>query len=308
MVLLAIPAIIIVAALGFFYAGDLFQNFSPELPSFNLNKQQKTAAPPSASGPNTNPPSTIQTPSPQPSDTSPSDQHIDSTTSPFAKKVFISKVTAPRSNRTSLVTIKANLSASEEVSITNWRIDTVEERYTIPKGSPEFSQQNNIKSDIVLTNGTIVYISGARNPIANNANYRVNQCLREFEDGRKFPLSVPGNCTKVPKPTLREISNLSISCQDYILKNTGRSCTFPQFDQERAVTVDVDCFFYLTELEKRYKETSTYEYCYQQHSADPDFFRNLWHIYTEGVEFLRESRDHLILYDDQGRFVHEYFY
>ena len=227
-------------------------------------------------------------------------------TSPYFGKVKISRISPPRDSRPSTITLTTRLAGEETIPITGWEFESRIERYTIPKGREVFGVFDTSripKTDIILQNGTKLFISTGINPLANNFNFQPNQCFGHFAKDRRFPISVPSSCPNA-KPTKEEISFLSPTCQDFILRKIGK-CEIPDYSQNLKIIGDFDCHVYLKDvLKHRY----TYEYCYQQHSEDRNFVRNEWHIYTDGEEFLRPGHDRVILRDQNGLFVHEVLY
>ncbi|MEK7510159.1 MAG: hypothetical protein AAB567_01195 [Patescibacteria group bacterium] len=225
--------------------------------------------------------------------------------SPYSGKVKISRINPPRNSQSSQINLTTKLLKNEAVNITGWRFEGRTDQYSIPKGVRQFAKFDTsqiLREDIILEHGDTVVLTSSFNPFANNFNFKPNQCFGYLAKGKRVSSSIPTSCP-FAKPSKEELSLFSPSCQDFISKNI-RGCEIPDYSQNLPILRDFDCVTYLKNIENQL----TYEACFQRYSRDENFFKNEWHIFTDGEEFLRLGHDYIVLRDQNGLFVDTYIY
>lgn len=226
-------------------------------------------------------------------------------TSPYFAKVDISRVTIPTKTRNSKITLSTKLASDEKVNITGWKFETQIDKYTIPQGVVLFTGDvsTNKREDIVLRSRQKAVIESRHNPLANNINFRVNECFGFLEEEFNTSLPESNRCPKDFEFTKGEVSQYSPACQDFLL-NKVKGCKIPDYSQNTAIFADFSCVVLLKNL----KDKFTYGYCLQQFSDEENFIKNTWYIYNEGDEFLRGGHDRIILLDENSLFVDKFIY
>ena len=114
-----------------------------------------------------------------------------------------------------------------------------------------------------------------------------------------FPLSI-SSCPN-DKPSVEEITFLSESCQEFILRKINfSSCQIPDYSQNIVISTDGECVSYIT-------GNLSYNACYQKHSKESNFLKNVWHIYMN-TDFVRQLHDVIELIDQNGLLVDKKVY
>jgi len=238
-------------------------------------------------------------------DSTPASRTFQTHVSPYFGKVDISRITIPTKTRNSKITLSIKLAPDEKVNITGWKFETQIDKYLIPQGVVLFTGDvsTNKREDIVLQSGQRVIIESRQNPLANNINFRVNECFGFLEEEFNTSLPESNRCPKDFEFTIEKVSQYSPACQDFLLKKM-KGCKIPDYSQNTAIFADFSCVILLKDLEAKF----TYGYCLQQFSEDKNFIKNTWYIYNEGDEFLRGGHDRIILFDENGLFVDKRIY
>jgi len=238
-------------------------------------------------------------------DPTPASRTFQTYTSPHFGTIDISGVTIPTSSRNSKITLNTKLAKDKEVNITGWTFETQIDKYIIPQGVMLFTGDvsTSKREDIVLQSGQKAIIESRHNPLANNINFRVNECFGFLEEEFNTSLPETNRCPKDFEFTKGEVSQYSPACQDFLL-NKVKGCKIPDYSQNITIFADFSCVTLLKNLEDKF----TYGYCLQQFSDEENFIRNTWYIYNEGNEFLRGGHDRITLFDESGMFVDKFLY
>ncbi|PIT92826.1 MAG: hypothetical protein COU08_00380 [Candidatus Harrisonbacteria bacterium CG10_big_fil_rev_8_21_14_0_10_42_17] len=185
------------------------------------------------------------------------------------------------------------------VPVTNWKLQTNHGSVFIPKGDITLSPDTNVSGEAIsLRDGEVLFLHTNTPPHA--INFRLNKCTGYLNEEGFLP-KLPQECPEVFK-TRSELSLFSAECQDYVLslgRCEGPLSRIPEFN-------DGHCFATLL-------TRAEYRGCFNAHRNDSDFARNEWHAWlgTNAREFsdIFDSRhDRVLLLDDRGKIVDEFFY
>ena len=237
-------------------------------------------------------------------DTTPAQSVINLSVSPFFGKVKISTTRAASNSSNSLIKLTTSLGQEQKVTITGWKIQGKGGSFTIPIGIGRIPSALNIvpSTNIIIKRSDTILLTGDQSPFGTgkNFNFRPNACMGYLKAYYTFSLSVPSSCSSA-KPQIEEITFLSESCQEFILRKINfSSCMLPDYSQNIAVSVDSTCVTYLA-------DNFSYNACYQEHSKDSNFFRKEWHIYMN-TNFIRSLHDVVVLTDKNGLLVDKKVY
>ncbi|GEM_PF-1736275 len=225
--------------------------------------------------------------------------------SPYFKQIVISKVTLPHpvKNKPASVLTEINLASKigvkEKVNLTGWKLQGNNGFAFIPAGSEILSP------DVYKNTGGIVVQAGETVRLFSNkapfsANFKMNKCIGYLNVNRFVP-ELPRQCPLIYQ-TRSQLSTYGAACQDYVLSLKvcdGPLTKLPTFN-------DLNCFNTLL-------KNAEYPGCFVAHHNDKDFFSKEWRVWLGSVakgdvSFLDARHDRLLLFDNNGLLVYEYFY
>lgn len=226
--------------------------------------------------------------------------------SPYYNEINISNLRKPdvKANP-SLITISTNLSSSQTVNITGWKLEGKKGSVLIPSGAEVYSPNNDSswKQNIKLKKGDTVYISSEASPFSlSTISFRPNKCMGYYLKSTNFPISISKNC---PKPIASDLSSfLTPECKNFITTEVG-TCEFPNPTKinEARLYSDTYCMDYLN-------TNFNYNGCVNNYSRDSNFSLSKWHIYTDtnSNEIMDRFGDTVYLKDSNGLVVAKYCY
>ena len=252
--------------------------------------------------------------------------------SPYAGKVVISSkgsaASAIQVNQEN-ITIRNN-TRSESISITGWTVkngrenrlfptssSTLQVRYqsdrvAIPTGARILTgTQANFLTPVVLGPREQAYLVTGKmpnqSPYAVPVSFKLNKCIGYLEALPPYNFS-PRASANCPAPSKEpELASLEQSCYNYVRRLSV--CHTPVFEVRDGIDY-VDKTTGLSGYCKSYvKKRFSYSGCLAQHVADNDFTGTSWYIYLNYPQQLWDvNREHISLYDAQGRLVDELSY
>lgn len=182
------------------------------------------------------------------------------------------------------------------VDLSGWTLQSYTVKYSIPTGANLYDPASSgASADIVFKSGDYLTIIGQLGPINNN--YRLNKCFG-YLNYSPSPTPSPNFDNNCPTPNSSEISNLSISCQNYI--RGLWQCEIPATSDFTDYNLDSQCQNFIINRLNYFGCVSYYRY-------DSDFSSRNWYVYS-GNNFLLPDHDKLILRDSQGFLVDVYSY
>lgn len=216
--------------------------------------------------------------------------------SPYKGKILISSVSGNSSEPESESITVENITDKDTISITSFRIESSRGgSIAIPYGQNIPGLYGAINNDpVVLRPGDRAMITIGRQE--GNVNFRENLCTGYLDQANKFNPSLSRDC---PRPDTRALVDLSDRCISIVSSaSTCRTVTssFPDrlLDNQCAAYVDAHL---------------NYPGCVNDYRSDPDFYARRWLVWMQrNEEFFRNSLEHVILKDQQGRVVAEYKY
>jgi len=214
--------------------------------------------------------------------------------SPYFHKVRLDYIDAGSFDEPMSLGIGADLSDTERLDITNWKIQGNRGTYIIPRAVNIYEPTGlSGEADIILKTGHRVNINATVSPLGKNI--RVNTCMGYLENHIDFN---PGLNIGCPDRNLNGLSQLSGQCQSY-LESLG-SCEEPGNNPPLAAN-DYTCRTYLDKL--------NYRGCYDSHRTDSDFLVSEWRIWMgQNNNFLDFEHDRVLLLDTKGLLVDIYTY
>ena len=217
--------------------------------------------------------------------------------SSYFKKVSISSAYASSySGSPSEIRLYSNLSGSEKIDITGWRIKTNHGEIIIPRAVNIYEPSGFApEQDIVLSANNYVSIYSNTSPISRNL--RLNKCTGYLEDIYDFNPQLPQDCPSVSRS---EASYLSGQCQTYIFSLWG--CKLPEvsfYNSLPGTNEGNACRAFL--------DTINPSTCFQKHRSDIDFLSNEWRVWAN-QSILDLQHDQVQLFDSKGFLVDEYKY
>ncbi len=190
--------------------------------------------------------------------------------------------------------------AKANILVTGWKIASLSSgaSVTIPKGTQlYFTDSQNVENNIVLGPGQTAYVSTGLSP--NGTSFQINKCsgyLTQFGNyvpgiNASCPLARNEDLSKIPKYVSND------KCFDYI--DSYPSCKV-QTDP-LPVTWSPECKNFIMNL--------SYSSCIAGHKNDKDFYQPEWRIYLKRSQTLwKTEREHIVLYDLNGKIVDEVSY
>lgn len=194
------------------------------------------------------------------------------------------------------ITLRARLSAGEEVNVTGWRIESNSRSFLVPQAVDYYRvDSGNIEGDIILKNREEVKIYLDKGVLPHNL--RLNKCTGYLSRNYDTKPSLPKNCPQVPRESYVHLSG---SCQNYI-RSIGR-CELP----DPAVT---NTFRGSEGNECRSFVNSVFNagYCYENYGNNPDFLSDEWWVWVDR-DILDPLHDRIRLYNREGKLIDEFIY
>ena len=208
--------------------------------------------------------------------------------------VWNAKETSPQNE---YLEIRAS-SDIKSISISNW---TVEDRnglkFNLGRGANLFFlSQVNAQEPIILEPNGVVIVTTGRSPVG--ANFRLNLCTGYFNQFQEFVPSLPQECPHIDEKDIPQ--NYPDGCVDYI---RGLStCRMPaNISYETSIEIGNDCILFLD-------EKANYSGCVNAHKNEENFYKKEWRVYLGRSEELWQTRDTIILRDQDGKIVDEESY
>ena len=235
-------------------------------------------------------------------DSTPATRTFTINTSPYFGKINISTTKAASESSRSLIKLTTKLDRDEKITLTGWRIQGKGGSFQIPQGIENIYSVLNItpRDNIVIKRADTILLSGEQSPFGVGGNFRPNSCMGYLKAYYTFPLSISSSCPN-DKPKVEEITFLSEACQEFILRKINfSSCQIPDYSQNIVISTDGECVSYIT-------ENLNYSACYQRHSKESNFLKNVWHIYMN-TDFVRQLHDVIELTDQNGLLVDKKVY
>ena len=219
-------------------------------------------------------------------------------TSTYYKKLRIGTHQTKTSSRPSLVSLNTQLQAGEEINVTGWRIKGNKGEILISKGiEVYYPNSQNVPQDIFIERSDKLYFYSSTNPLGAGKHFRPNECFGFLTENSDFnpKLSFDKTC---PKITLDDISYLSETCQNFILKKMG-SCNVPDYSDDLGILFDNACQSY---IDNYVAENLNYSGCFENYYSDDDFLEHRLYFFI-GRDIVSQYHDTLYLYDEDGLVV-----
>ncbi len=220
--------------------------------------------------------------------------------SPLYKKVRIGSVTAPSPfpGTGGQFTLFADYSLKDAVDVTGWTVignkgGTVSVPQAISDYNPNMYSQ--IRSDIMLDPGGIVYVYGSESALNNNI--RLNKCTGYLNERYNMNPILPNEC---PLINDSQITLLSGQCQNYL--RSLSACVTPKAGELNLIGSGFE------EACRVLINTQNQGSCYNNHRLDAGFFEKEWRAWNGNSLPFDMSHDRLILRDKNGLVVDEYTY
>ena len=216
--------------------------------------------------------------------------------SPYYKKVEIDKVEYDEEDFKDDYIVLSNES-DEVIDVTGWTIQTKNNSLKIIQAvkrlKAPFTSATNI--NIKLNPDDKLVISTGNSPIG--ANFLTNKCTG-YLDQDNFNPSLDND---YPYLDDSDYSYLNEYCRDFI--DDLNRCELPDYAGNNEVGSNSECTSFLN-------ERLNYNYCYSEYNQDPDFYNNEWRMFLNRTsnDVFSNVSDTVILYDENGLKVDEYFY
>ena len=187
--------------------------------------------------------------------------------------------------------------SNEIIDITGWTIqvkgNSLDVVQAVRRLKAPFTDATNV--NIRLSPDDELIISAGLSPIG--VNFLTNKCTG-YLDQDNFNPSLDTNC---PYPNESDYSYLNESCRDFI--DDLDRCELPNYINDSAISLDSECTSFLN-------ENLNYSHCYSEHNQDPDFYNDEWRMFLNRTsnDVFSNVSDTIILYDQNGLKVDEYFY
>jgi len=199
------------------------------------------------------------------------------------------------------IDLSSQITTSEKIDITGWKIKGSKGEITIPQGVELFIPGTSIpNSDIVVKQYDVVHIYTKSNPFSVNKNFRPNKCFGYLNDYYQNS----GYYYSKICPTINrdDICNFTQECQNAIM--SLQNCSSQGYSNNLYVVSNYACQTYADNYISRYLN---YDGCIGNYSKDKDFYSNSWDIYL-GYDIVCKCDDVLYLYDRNGLLVDQYSY
>ncbi len=185
----------------------------------------------------------------------------------------------------------------QTIDVTGWTIQTKLASLDIGQAVKKLSYPytDNSQVNIELRDDDKLVITAGASPIG--VDFQTNKCTGYLDQG-DFSPSLDNNCPRVDSS---EYSGFNQYCQNFI---SGLSkCELPDYSSNTDVGGDSQCTSYLN-------QNLNYSACYSNYRLDPDFYEDEWHIFMGRTshDILSDDSDTIILYDQNGLKVDEYYY
>lgn len=232
-------------------------------------------------------------------DETPASRTFRISTSPYLGKIRISGFQATGTSPF-LLTLSTALQETETANISNWTLKGKTNQFTMGYGVEKYyPNQSSFTQPILVRQGQRVLVSGAQSPFGEGGNFRANLCFGYLRQYHNFPFSVPSSCPD--RPTLKDISWMKPSCQEFILNKLSWSdCRAPDLSKDIAVATDPVCVSYIN-------ENFNYGACFARHQGDKDFLQSEWQVFANRT-FGHALHDTVELLDQDNLFVDRMIY
>ncbi len=199
------------------------------------------------------------------------------------------------------VAIRANISGTRTIPVTGWTLKSISSgtSVTIPKASYlYFANSVNSEEDIYLNSNDTLYLISGLSPIG--VSFKNNKCsgyLNQFQTfvpylGSSCPAPRDENLYSIPKTPVNDV------CFDYI--ESAPNCRIKT--ESAPANWSSECIDFV------YNKIN-YPSCVNIHRGDKDFYGNEWRVYLRYTDRIwKDSREHIVLYDNVGKIVDEIKY
>ena len=220
--------------------------------------------------------------------------------SPHRSAITISKSTsgpAQDDPPQEYVSIRMSPLATESISLAGWSVVSKEtgKGIRIPEGTalPKAGRVN-VSSSVTLSSGEEIILATGSSPIG--ISFRENMCTGYFEQHQDFSPSLSLSCPSAYSEYTR--TDIDESECEYF------SRTVSQCSAVRRAPNDVS-----SSCEAFVEEVLTYDGCVERHQNDAGFYSSTWRLFAgERKELWRDTRETLLLLDNEGRVVDAFSY
>ena len=221
--------------------------------------------------------------------------------SPYYGMVSIQYVNRSNSPNYEYVVLHMQDNATSGVQVSGWRLQSISsgQGVTIPNGTDLYwSGQVNGTAPIILIPGDNLYLISGLSPIGYN--FRINKCSGYLSQFQTFIPYISTNCPSPREESSTSIPNINSNnaCLDYI--EGLPSCR--TVTDNLPVGWSYQCVNFIT-------TKLNYNACIDNHKNDSDFYQKEWRVYLGQSNTLWQSeREHIVLYDNNGKIVSELTY
>jgi len=225
------------------------------------------------------------------------------TISPFAGFFELKKGRATKDDpREEYVEVQADRKNNSAITVTGWRIQSLDKRGDITIGNvariPRHPERSYETQTVDLEPGHSAYIITGRSPI--NTSFRTNICTGYFEETKDFSPRLSRQCPDVESEELErwgiDSTPRENSSDEECIKSLERigRCENPGKPNEN---LNRDCREYINEI--------GYELCAEIHVGDSNFLGDEWYVYASSVfdDMWDDKGDTILLLDSAGRIV-----
>ena len=195
-------------------------------------------------------------------------------------------------------------SEAKSVSISGWKIRSTASgaTVTIPKAAYLFfAGTANSEQDIFLGKNELVYLTTGISP--NGASFKLNKCSGYLAQFQNFSPYINGLC---PIPNTEDLSSIP--------KTVNNDSCFNHIDSMSSCRIQTDPLppgssKWSTECTDFIYKKINYPACVNAHKNDKDFYLREWRVYLKRSEPIwKYQREHIVLYDLNGKIVDELTY
>jgi hypothetical protein len=216
---------------------------------------------------------------------------IEKESSSLSREISFSSSNARSTDpNTEYLTLSLNNSHNGRVLITGFELrSTASGRgTTIPKGVElPFAGVINEETPIFIKPGDQVIVATSRSPVGYS--FRENKCTGYFSQFQRFTPALRKSCPLASDEDEALLPNyFDDKCLDYL--QTIPRCTAP--------FINFDTAFLQSQCKTFIEEKLNYKGCVEEHKSDPDFYKNIWHVYLgRNEELWKQQREVIKLYD-----------
>jgi len=260
--------------------------------------------------------------------------NTDSHTSSYAKKVIIvNRGNAARERWADNEYITLQNVSKEPITITGWYLQNgrdqrgfinnlnllapgVPDTASIPKGVRTLwaNTAHRMEPIVLASRDKTIITSGSMTKKASflGSSFSVNKCSGYLNEYPGYALQ-PKISNQCPRPSTEAgLDLLEDSCYNFVKKLSA--CHTPVYREEMQKSGELrqylDRTYGLSRVCREYVQSHySYQWCVFAHAQDTDFYKNEWRIYlNRRVQMWDSGREHISLYDAQGRLVDELSY